>query len=92
MPPPPYPNDAAATMTSLTSTTHDGAWPHEEAACEMLIAQLTSFVEGIPVDSPRPYIAPEFFTDQLEVAIEKAATAIREHPTSFAPAGTYINH
>ena len=85
------PANRLAVATMASPTLHGTDWTHGEAACEMFIAQLTTFVEGIPHDCPAPYIAPEFFTDKLEVAIENAATGIRHHPTSFPPAGMYID-
>ena len=71
-------------------TVRDEGWPHGGAACEMFIDQITTFVKGRPVDCEAPYIAPEFVTDKLEVAIENAAAGIHHHPKSFAPACKYM--
>ena len=83
--PPPTDEQLAAKM-SLPLRPSIDEWP-----CEMFIAQITAFVDGTPPNCPAPYIEPEYLTDKLEVAIENAATCIRQHSSSPPPIGKYID-
>ncbi|KAK5133356.1 hypothetical protein LTR08_007790 [Meristemomyces frigidus] len=86
MPPGHEPGPSGSTPTNAGGDDADD-WRYNFVASDMFCYQITTFLEKTPEKSIAPHVAPEYITDKLEVAVDNAGNAVRDHPNSFTSTG-----